>query len=155
MPKYTAQERIGKFWSRVDKSPHPKGCWIWTGATTSHGYGYVCWDYKNQYTHRVSYEWAFGVILEGMHVLHSCDNPACVNPAHLTLGTAKDNVHDMWRKGRSYSTKGRRKLTDDQIAQVHARYNAGELNKTELAAEYGVSRGTIRHILTTKAPRAL
>lgn len=76
----------------------PSGaCWIWTGPTNNHGYGRFG---GSRYAHRVSYQLAHGPIPPGMVVLHRCDNPPCVNPDHLSLGTQRDNVRDMVTKGR-------------------------------------------------------
>ena len=76
-------------------------CWLWTGAVNEHGYGRLTLGrtYK-RYAHRASWESSFGAIPEGLNVLHRCDTPRCINPAHLFLGTRADNVHDMDSKGR-------------------------------------------------------
>ena len=87
---------IELFWSKVDKSGE---CWLWTGAKTKKGYG-VAWDGKRtQKAHRVSFYLAHGYMPD-LCVLHTCDVPNCVNPAHLWLGTRADNNCDMTRKGR-------------------------------------------------------
>jgi hypothetical protein len=87
-----------RFWEKVDKSGE---CWLWTGALASNGYGRITpVTGVSAGAHRVSYELHNGPIPKGMMVMHSCDVPSCVNPDHLSLGTAKDNMADMWTKGR-------------------------------------------------------
>lgn len=93
-----------RFWTKVDRSGE---CWIWTGARVKSsrnpvGYGSFAPTRTNtQLAHRVSYEWACGPIPFGLWVLHHCDNPPCVRPDHLFLGTAAHNAADMVAKGRS------------------------------------------------------
>lgn len=89
---------IDNFWNKVEKT---ENCWIWKGAINPSGHGVIKMYGKNQGAHRVSYMLHFGVIPEGMHICHKCpcgDNPACVNPAHLYLGTPQQNCQDEIRK---------------------------------------------------------
>lgn len=81
----------------MDKS---KDCWEWVGAVNNKGYGYIHAKVGRFLAHRVSYELEYGPIPEGMCVLHKCDNPRCVRPSHLFLGTIADNNRDMMAKGR-------------------------------------------------------
>lgn len=88
-----------RFWRSVDKS---EGCWTWRGASAGRGYGSLHHDKQSLRAHRVSWELTHGPISGGLWVLHKCDNPACVRPDHLFLGTAKDNAVDRERKGRGH-----------------------------------------------------
>jgi len=90
-------EQIARFWSRVQKT---EGCWTWMAGRTPFGYGKVAFYRCNLMTHRVAWGLVNGQIPEGMCVLHHCDNPSCVRPEHLFLGTLADNNADMVRKGR-------------------------------------------------------
>jgi HNH endonuclease len=94
MARATLSER---FWSKVDKSGD---CWVWTGSRDLKGYGKINIGCTPTLAHRVSWQIKSGDIPEGLFVLHRCDNPPCVNPAHLFIGTAGDNVQDMMSKGR-------------------------------------------------------
>lgn len=111
------------------------GCWLWTKTRNSNGYGQVKIDKKHWFVHRASYTIFKGDIPCGLCVCHSCDNPSCVNPDHLWLGTRKQNSEDMVRKGRVCrlfrgggfkkghllsKAKRVRKLTDDQVRSIRA-----------------------------------
>ena len=89
-----------RFWARVGE-PDSNGCWPWLGTKRHTGYGKIRNHYKHEGTHRVSYTLNVGPIPQGLHVLHKCDNPTCVNPDHLFLGTQADNMKDMFKKGRN------------------------------------------------------
>lgn len=90
-----------KFWHYTKKSEE---CWEWQGPT-NHGYGYIRIDGPKRYMHRFSWELHNGEITDGLFVLHKCDNPSCVNPDHLFLGTQRDNVYDCIAKGRHVNQK--------------------------------------------------
>jgi hypothetical protein len=111
------------------------GCWEWQGAR-SHGYGVMMRDRQRLRVHRVSYELWRGSIPNGMVMRHSCDNPCCVNPSHLEIGTQADNIQDTVVRGRH----GRRKLTKNQVEAI--RFST-ESNRA-LADKHGVGIIAIR-----------
>ena len=136
-----------RFWKRVNKHGpiHPKvgQCWIWVGKLfQGKGYGQFGIIGRTVRAHRFSWELRFGPVPEGLCVLHQCDNPGCVNPNHLFLGTNKDNTADMDRKGRRNS---RRVLTLAQVKQIQLRYKrySRENGSYRLAEDYGVSQTAI------------
>jgi DNA-binding transcriptional regulator YiaG len=141
-----------RFWRKVDTQSGPNGCWLWTGGTHKRGYGTLAdQGGKTIAAHRYSYEMHNGAIPDGLWVRHKCDNPNCVNPEHLTLGTPTDNVRDMWERGRAKpkGPKGERssksKLTPEQVRAVRA---DATKNNHEWARELGVTPNSIRAIRT-------
>lgn len=115
-----------RFWAKVEKRGDNE-CWHWKGATHERGYGEFWMDRKRQRAPRVAYLLTVGEIPEGLVVRHSCDNPPCVNPAHLSLGTDKDNMQDAVSRGRSVGS-GRRLHPDERI-EIGRRLNKGEPRK--------------------------
>lgn len=100
IPELT-QEDIDRFWSKVQKTDHPDGCWIWTGAKSPKGYGFFKVKKRMLKAHRVGYFLATGVYPLDKFCLHTCDVPSCVRNSHIFLGSQQDNIDDMRRKGRA------------------------------------------------------
>jgi hypothetical protein len=164
-----------RFWEKVDKSAGTDGCWPWTGSLDRYGYGKIKRHGARVQTgtHRISYELCIGPIPEGLCVCHRCDVPACVNPAHLFLGTRSDNTRDMVSKKRDsrhthperyprgdehqarkhpeYLARGEKhwcaKLTETQVREIRFRYEHGETNKSELGRQYKVRPSVIHNII--------
>jgi hypothetical protein len=99
-------------------------CWIWTGRRDRNGYGIIGFMARDRLAHRVAYALTFPEWDGKQNVLHRCDNPPCVNPAHLFLGSQADNVADMIAKGRAHDSRGERagnvKLTSEQVTAIRA-----------------------------------
>ncbi len=145
-PVLSEHERLEASITRVPES----GCWIWTKSINRSGYGKTKVRGKDVTAHRWSYELHKGPIPDGLHVCHSCDVRACVNPAHLWLGTHKDNNDDMIKKGRqaTHIPTPTRKLTEDEVREIRAK--RGIVRIVDLAKQYGVDYSNISRIHTGK-----
>ena len=123
---------------------------MWGGHISAAGYGKVSINGKVTYAHRVSYSLTFGAIPDGLHVCHRCDNPSCVRPDHLFLGTHQDNMNDRDQKGRTGTGAkvGRpQKFTPEQIRMIRTEHAETGLASRPLARKYGVNRKTMQRIL--------
>jgi|ERR1035437_282116 hypothetical protein len=136
-----------RFWYKVQK-PIGEGCWIWTACKNTDGYGKM----DNKLAHRISWIIHNGPIPEGMNVCHHCDNPPCVNPTHLFLGTYKDNTQDMVEKSRGGKSKGidrpDNKLTEKQVREI--KFGKTPKNQIECGKLYNISGPTIWSIRNGK-----
>lgn len=138
-----------KFFNRVEKTDY---CWIWTGPKRK-GYGHVWVNGETVRAHRASWILSFGAIPDGLLVLHKCDNPSCVNPEHLYIGTHSDNMRDKVERDRcahldrSGERGGRTVLTNEIVLSIRA---DSRMNK-DIAAAYGVDRSTISDIKRRKS----
>ncbi len=135
-----------RFWSKVEKKSDNE-CWEWRSSKTRGGYGCFRVNNKQVHAHRYSWELHFGLVLDGLCVLHHCDNPSCVNPTHLWLGTKYDNIQDMIRKGRNKvgSQRLSSKLTEQDVICIRNLHKK-EIPMKELARIYNVSYVSIAKI---------
>jgi len=144
--------QIERFWKRVSRSA---GCWLWTGASDGR-YGQAHVNKKPVKAHRLSWILSFGDIPSGLLVLHRCDNPPCVNPAHLFLGTSQDNSDDKHAKGRNRSGIGEKchtaVLCASLVVEIRRRHQQGE-SHARLAREFGVSPSSIGRAATRETWR--
>lgn len=141
-----------RLWPRVERVGE---CMEWQGTRNEHGYGALRVDGRLIKAHRFAWEITHGPIPDGLDVLHSCDNPPCCNPDHLSLGTARDNAAEMVERGRhacslstSHLRRGERhpaaKLTTEAVASIRGRVEREPVSA--LAREFGVARATIRAV---------
>lgn len=136
-----------EFWNKVNQKSSEE-CWEWQGNIHQYGYGRIMVDDQLKLAHRVSYR--INKSEPGdMCVLHKCDNPPCVNPYHLFLGTREDNNKDAARKGRTVGHAGsdnpNGELTEEDIKEI--RQFPKSVSNREIAEAYGVSTSTIGCIL--------
>jgi len=124
------------------------GCWNWHSSKSAAGYGRFMLNGKAKIASRVAYELYCGPIPEGACVLHSCDNPACVNPSHLRCGNHKENMDDRASRGRSRGGRlggkplGKR-LTSEEKAEIRRLCSLGKYTDAEIADRFGTSRSTV------------
>lgn len=147
-----------RYWSKVDRHTTAGGCWLWVGRRDSAGYGTIRWRQPDgrptlkRATHlawKVTYgEWP----ARGTSLCHRCDNPPCVRVDHLFRGTNRTNTADRTEKGRGAAGRrnGSARLSDDDVRAIRARYAAGDVTQTTLAAEFGVSQSLVSLIVLDK-----
>ena len=162
------------FWSNVQFGETENDCWEWKAARMPRGYGVITVDKQRWLAHRLAYTWERGPIPDGLFVLHQCDNPSCVNPAHLEIGTQTDNMQQAAMRNRLHQpsfeersasaarmrrqkaehpewvmrgeTHATAKLSDLQVAEIRRRRALGEKQR-RLAEEFGVSESLISQLV--------
>lgn len=138
------------FWRHVRKTDT---CWLWTGSRNFYGYGWFKPGkrLRKEKAHRVAYALACGPIPPGLLVLHRCDNPPCVRPDHLWLGTTQDNIDDRIRKGRTRAARGescgRVKLTEADVIAIRRTYKTLGWTYHGLAAAFHISPSQVGEII--------
>jgi hypothetical protein len=157
---------LERFWEKV-RIAGEQDCWLWTGAVGRHGYGNF--GMKAGHTvraHRFSYELAKGSIPSGLVILHGCDTALCVNPAHLSVGTQRDNMRDMVTKGRALvgdknptrvnpscrvrgEGHGMVRLQRSDVLEIRRRVGAGEIYRS-IARDFNISTSYVSQIFHRK-----
>lgn len=144
------------FWAHVATGD---GCWEWTRARNRRGYGVVNLQSGQVKAHRLAWELTNGPIPAGRYVLHSCDNPPCVRPDHLRIGSLADNNRDARERGHHFSPfRGQdqrgalnhyARLTEEQVAEIRALYASGVFQRL-IAARFGITQSNVSHIVRGK-----
>ena len=147
------RSRSIRFESKVDKTSE---CWLWTGAKNARGYGRLgrgAPDVGVEYAHRAAWELRNGPVPNGLFVCHRCDNPSCVNPDHLFLGTHDANMADMVHKCRQ--SRGRRhgktKLTASDVGLIRLASETLDVSQATIAKAFGVTQGAVNGIVTGRS----
>lgn len=140
-------------WTEILRRPDLGPCWEWNGFRTKTRYGQISvGDSKKTHASRIAYIAWVGPIEDGQFACHHCDNPPCINPAHLFAGTPKDNSEDCANKGRI--PHGERqwghKLTEDEVRTIRAAYATGMSTQAAMARRYGVSTSNINAVIHGK-----
>lgn len=134
-------------------------CWNWNGSRFGSGYGRMTLGNsktgKLVLAHRFSWELAHGEIPDGLQICHSCDNPSCVNPSHLLLGTVYANASDRDWKGRGCrgSRQWKAKLEESDVRELRREWDAGKRNVSGLARRFGIGRTQVRRIVSGESWR--
>lgn len=132
-----------RLFAKVQRTPT---CWLWAGPLDGWGYGALSIQRRPVRAHRVSWELHHGPIPDGLSVLHHCDVPRCVNPAHLFLGDQRANMKDKAMKGRSHAPRPKRRKLSDAAMQDILTATGGRGLQVQLAVKYGVSKACISQL---------
>lgn len=135
-----------RFFPLVEKTDE---CWLWRGNLTRYGYGRLQYNKRRYAAHRLSFELHHGPIQNELYVCHKCDNPRCVNPAHLFLGDQKANMSDCVSKGR-YAAGERSpnaKITSSDVTEIRRIVETGLYTHEEIAAKFKTSRPNVTKII--------
>lgn len=151
----TLQERFDEKWIPITES----GCWIWTGYADDQGRGQIRINGATKRAHRISWELTNGPIPDGLHCLHHCDVPSCVNPDHLYIGTHQDNMDDMTRRGRrvypiipdnSGENHGLSKLTKEKVLLIRRYCDLKKWPQRTISKLFGICNQHVSDIHTRK-----
>jgi hypothetical protein len=144
---------MDRFWNRINIGA-ADACWTWTGYKDMDGYGRFYIKKKKSGAHRLMWIIFYGLIPEGMNVLHICDNPSCCNPNHLFLGTPNDNNQDAKNKGHTFhpagELSGRCKLKYKDVVEIRKLHSENNISVIDLSKQFSISRQHISDILNRK-----
>jgi len=147
-----------RFWNNLDRTEGENKCWVWKLYCSKDGYGKVQFKGKSVRAHRLAFElFHKRPIVEGLFILHSCDNCKCCNPLHLREGNQQENMNDKVLRNRQSRTRTQGetnascKLTEVQVLEIRNKYTEGTYTYTRLGTEYGVALHTISKIINRKA----
>jgi len=148
-PRRALEER---FWEKVDKSGN---CWVWMAGKNKAGYGVIYKDGQMRLAHRISWMFENGEIPKGFLIRHKCDNPSCIRPTHLVIGTHSDNMRDMAIRNRAsrngkYLIGEKNGFTDliaSDVLEIRTKYANENCTQRELAKQFSVSQSTIGNIV--------
>ena len=141
---------VGRMWQWIDTTV---GCWLWTGAlqNKNSGYGVINIAGRKEYAHRLIWMLLNGPIPDGKLICHHCDEPRCVRPSHLYAGTQKQNVADMFRRGRANTARGERsgssKLTAEVVLQIRRIYSGGGVSQRAVAKMFDIGKSQVNCIV--------
>ena len=141
---------LERFWENVDVRGE-NDCWEWQASRTTAGYGVIYWNGENTYTHRLSLEFDNRPVSSRFHACHTCDNPPCVNPKHLFVGSPRGNMLDKVAKGRH--THGENhphsKLSDLEISEIRRLVSENGII-VDIAKQFNVSRGYVTELASNR-----
>lgn len=164
LPTLTKHDLV-RFWRKVDRPAHdnesdegsPGPCWLWKGGCSNTGYGSFSVGGKNYAAHRLSFAIEHGAVPASLHVMHSCDTPRCVNPAHLFAGTHARNMRDKREKGRAQrltgALNGKTMCSADKARRIFLAYRSRRLTQQQIADLFGVSRSKVADIANRRSHR--
>jgi len=145
-----ARDWEGRYWSKIDIRGEDE-CWPWKAVQHRQGYGRFRLGRRMVLAHRIAWELEHGPIPEGMCVCHTCDNPRCVNPAHLFAASQLENIADAVEKGRRANRRGekngRAKLTEEKVREIRRLYTTGRHSQRELGERFGVIESHVGRIV--------
>lgn len=144
-----SDELMSRLWSKVDKVSNQNGCWIWTRSKSKKGYGQFGIGRNQFLVHRILLTLKESRCIDGFLACHHCDNPSCVNPDHLWVGTTQENTLDMLKKGRSLKGEDHpmRTLNKDFVIKIRLLYEGGGHSHSTLAKMFSICPATIGKIL--------